>query len=270
MLVESVLYCGEKEFYEARLEYLSEVVDKFIVIESKSYHNGEPREVTFEEDFKDHPLRDRIIYRLIDCNDCFNDPLYQKYNGGKNFARENYHRNYVKEICKEMEFDLNTKVIIADIDEIPRREAINVIKEQEVISKQKGYVFFGMKMYYYNRTCLLNVPFYQSVITTVRWILNCPNISKQIRITTANNVFIHNAGWHLSYFMQSDKIMDKVKHFLHNNWYDIDNLGGLEYINKCIQDKKSLIPNRGDEFITEEKPDIPEIFLKFENNGDQL
>ena len=79
MLIDAVIYCGEKDFYRARLDYLADVVDKFIVIESKTYHNGMQRTdiSDFADDFKDHPQYDKIVYKLIDCNDCLSDPAYQ-------------------------------------------------------------------------------------------------------------------------------------------------------------------------------------------------
>lgn len=270
MLIDSVIYCGEKDLYYQRLEYLSPVVDKFIVIESKTYHNGKPRnDVSFEEDFNNHPLRDRIIYRLIDCNDCFNYPEYQNYNGGVNLARENYQRNYVKTILEELSpFDRSDKIIIADVDEIPNIDVLREIKERSIISNQKPFAFLGMQMYYYNHLCLMKGNnFFQTIISHVNYILTCNNISKEIRKSYHNNVFIHNAGWHLSYFMPTDKIIDKINHFLHDNWYSDNKYKDSNFINDCIKNKQSLFANRGDELETISECTIPKIFLQFENFG---
>lgn len=270
MLIDSVIYCGEKELYKCRLEYLSPVVDKFIVIESKTYHNGVERDdVSFEEDFKDHPLRDRIIYRLIDCNDCFNIPEYNNYNGGKNFARENYQRNYVVNILKEYgPYNSKDKIIIADVDEIPNVNMLKYYKDLPVINKSKPYAFIGLQMYYYNRNCMHSGDnFYQTVLSPVNYVLQCKNISKQFRLSWSNNVFLNDCGWHLSYFTSTENIIKKINHFLHDNWYTDAKYKDPEYINNCIREKKSLFDNRGDVLVTPSECTIPEIFLRFENFG---
>ena len=101
MLIDCVIYCGEIDFYKARVEYLHDVVDKFIVIESKTYHNGKQREVDdFYKNIENFPYKDKIIYKLIDCNDCFNLEMYKNYSEGEFFARENYQRNYIKTILE--------------------------------------------------------------------------------------------------------------------------------------------------------------------------
>ena len=290
MLVDAVIYCGEKDLYRARLDYLGDIVDKFIVVESKSYHNGVSRnevndngnyrnEVNdngvsrnnvsdFAEDFKDHPQYHKIVYTLIDCNDCFNDPMYQSYNGGKNFARENYQRNYISTILKNMgPWKSEDKVIIADVDEIPSIDFLRKIKDLPRITKCKPFAFIGMKMFYYNHTCMLTDNFFQPTICPCNYVANHPNISKQFRTTTSNNVFFINAGWHLSYFAPTDTIIKKISHFLHNDWYTNDKYHDPVYINDCIRNHKSLFDNRGDKIVTPDKCDIPEIFLQFENYG---
>lgn len=269
MLIDSVIYCGEKDLYNARLEYLAPVVDKFIVIESKTFHNGMPRsDCTFENDFKDSPYRDRIVYRLIDCNDCFNFQEYLNYNGGKTFARENYQRNYIVNILNELgPFEAIDKVTICDVDEIPSVEYLQSIKNVRCLSSKKPFVFMGMKMFYCNHTIMFQDEFYQPIIAHIHYVLSCPNISKQMRKTLFNNVFIHNAGWHLSYFMPTKKIIDKISHFLHYEWYNDDNYKDEEWINTKIRNKESLFSNRDDNIITPSVNLIPPIFLQFENFG---
>lgn len=271
MLIDAVIYCGEKDFYRARLDYLADVVDKFIVIESTSYHNGVSRNnlSDFAEDFKDHPQYNKIVYKLIDCNDCFNDPVYQSYNGGKNFAREEYQRNYISTVLKELgPFNPIDKIVVADVDEIPNVDFLRKIKDLPRITKGKPYAFIGMKMFYYNHKCMMQGDnFFQATISPCNYVMNNPNISKQFRMTTANNVFFINAGWHLSYFTSTENIIKKIKHFLHNNWYTDEVYRDPVYINECIRNGKTLFDNRGDTLIEPDKCDIPAIFLKFENYG---
>lgn len=269
MLIDSVIYCGEKELYQARLEYLAPVVDKFIVIESKTYHNGMPRsDYTFEDDFKNNPYRDRIVYKLIDCNDCFQLKEYINYNGGKTFARENYQRNYVVNVLKEFgPFQQVDKVTICDVDEIPSVEYLQSVKNTTCLSNNKPFVFMGMSMFYYNHTVMFEQEFYQPIIAHINYVLSCPNISKQMRKTLYNNVFAHNTGWHLSYFMPTNKIIEKISHFLHNEWYNDANYKNEEWINEQIRNKKSIFNNRGDIIITPSVNSIPDLFLKLENFG---
>ena len=271
MLIDAVIYCGEKDFYRARLDYLADVVDKFIVIESKSYHNGLYRDDVsdFAEDFKDHPQYSKIVYKLIDCNDCFSNPAYQSYNGGKNFARENYQRNYISTVLKELgPFNPIDKIVVADVDEIPNIEFLRKIKDVPRITNKKPFAFIGLKMFYYNHTCMMaGSNFFQSIIAPCNYVMNHSNISKQIRMTVVNNVFFSDAGWHLSYFTSTENIIKKISHFLHDKWYSDEQYHNPAYINERIRKGESLFENRGDVFIKPDKTDIPAIFLQFENYG---
>lgn len=272
MLIDAVIYCGEKDFYRARLDYLADVVDKFIVIESKTYHNGMQRTdmSDFAEYFKDHPQYDKIVYKLIDCNDCFSDPAYQSYNGGKNFARENYQRNYISTVLKELgPFNPIDKIIIADVDEIPNVDFLSKIKDLLRITTLKPFAFIGMKMFYYNHKCMMQGNnFFQSTICPCNYVMSHPNISKQFRTTASNNAFFVDAGWHLSYFTSTDNIIKKISHFLHDKWYADEKYKNPKYINECIRNNRSIFNDRGDILIEPDNCDIPKIFLQFENYGE--
>ena len=269
MLIDSVIYCGEIEFYKARVEYLQSVVDKFIVIESKTYHNGEAREVRdFYEDIKDFPYKDRIIYKLIDCNDCFSYEMYNNYSQGKNFARENYQRNYIKTILEELgEFDKNDKILICDVDEIPNIEFLKDMKDVASFG-DKQYAFIGCDSYYYNHTAIFTNEFFQPIISFVNYVKNNINISHQIRKTLYNNIFYHHCGWHLSYFMTTENIIKKISHFLHNNWFEDDKYKNIEWINNKIKNRENMFDILDENTIVyQENSNIPEIFLQFENFG---
>lgn len=272
MLIDAVIYCGEKDFYRARLDYLADVVDKFIVIESKTYHNGMQRTdiSDFAEDFKDHPQYDKIVYKLIDCNDCFNNPAYQSYNGGKNFARENYQRNYISTVLKELgPFNPVDKIIVADVDEIPNVNFLKDIKDLPRITERKPFAYIGMKMFYYNHKCMMQGHnFFQPTICPCNYVMNHKNISKQFRTTTSNNVFFKNTGWHLSYFTSTENIIKKIGHFLHDKWYEDEKYKDPKYINECIRNSRSIFNDRGDVLIEPDNCDIPKIFLQFENYGE--
>lgn len=267
MLIDSVIYCGEIDFLKARIEYLHDVVDKFIVIESKTYFNGTAREVDdFYKNIENFPYKDKIIYKLIDSNDCFNIEMYKNYSKGENFARENYQRNYIKTILEDFgEFNNNDKICICDIDEIPSIEFLKNIKDVKSFGN-KQYAYIGLNFYYYNHTCKFENEFYQPIIAFVNYIKNNKDISKQIRKTLYNNIFYNRVGWHLSYFMSTDNIINKLSHFSHNNWFTDNKYQQKEFINERIKNRKHFF-NDENNFINDENTNIPKIFLQFENFG---
>lgn len=268
MLIDSVIYCGEIELLKARFEYLNDIIDKFIVIESKTYHNGLPRDVRdFHKDIEDCPYKEKIIYRLIDCNDCFKIPEYASYSQGKAFARENYQRNYISTILKELgPFKSSDKICVCDVDEIPDKNFLREICKRPGVGT-KQYAFIGMNMYYYNHTVMFANEFYQPVIALANYVMNHKNISRQFRKTLFNNVFYHNAGWHLSYFIPTEEIVKKLSHFLHHEWYTDEKYKNVDWINEQIRNKRSIFSGRGDDIVIIDKNTIPEEFLKFENFG---
>lgn len=266
MLIDCVIYCGEIDFYKARVEYLHDVVDKFIVIESKTYHNGKQREVDdFYKNIENFPYKDKIIYKLIDCNDCFNLEMYKNYSEGEFFARENYQRNYIKTILEEhSEFNDNDKICICDIDEIPSVDFLKNIKDETTFGV-KQFCFIGLDFYYYNHTVHFKDEFYQPIIAFVNYIKNNKDISKQRRKTLYNNIFCHHAGWHLSYFMSTDDIINKISSFAHYNWFTDDKYKSKDIINEKIRNRQNLFNDNS--IFDNVNTNIPEIFLQFENFG---
>ena len=113
----------ELEILDIRLNTLNKFVDKFIIVESKTNHQGNEKKVNFNiNQFK--KFKDKINYFLID-----KIPSYYS-----SWEIESYQRNYISNglnSCEE-----NDVIIISDIDEIPNLERFNFNK-----MKRKFYSF---------------------------------------------------------------------------------------------------------------------------------
>ena len=113
----------ELEILDIRLNILNKFVDKFIIVESKTNHQGNEKKVNFNiNQFK--KFKDKINYFLI-------DKIPSNYSS---WEIEGYQRNYISYGLNSC--DKNDVIIISDIDEIPNLEKFNFNK-----MKRKFYSF---------------------------------------------------------------------------------------------------------------------------------
>lgn len=196
MIVDGFTFFNELDILEIRLEELYPVVDHFVIVESDLTFRGDKKPYFFEENrrrFKKYD--DKIVYLKHEGN-----PTYSRDGQGP-WMREYNQRDFMdvgfKTLCKPTDF-----VMVSDVDEIPRREVIDGIDVEEIIS-------LNMYMHYYG----LNV-------RDGLW--GAAKILPYSDFTTAQNVreteakrFCDDAGWHFSYLGTPEAIALKLKSFSH-------------------------------------------------------
>ena len=52
MIVDAVTFLNEKELVELRIKYLSDIVDRFLVVEADVTHTGKKKKMEFSRNFK--------------------------------------------------------------------------------------------------------------------------------------------------------------------------------------------------------------------------
>ena len=145
-IFDCFMFYDEEMILDFRLNYLSDYVEKFIIVESCFTHSGKKRDLVF--DFKKYgKFKDKISYIILDeePKDLFkldNSDNFDKKNSKyilNALKRENFQRNAISLGLKQA--DKNDLIIISDVDEIPNLENLNYnkIKNSIILFKQNFY-----------------------------------------------------------------------------------------------------------------------------------
>ncbi len=258
-IIDCFMYFNEDLILDLRFNILNKFVDYFVIVESEYTHSGEKKKFNFDIS-KYSKYKDKIIYikiekkppNLNEVIDTDNEDKKKKKQLINSLIIENYQRNYITNGIKN--FADNDLILISDLDEIPNLSKINFdkIKNKIYLFKQ---IFFQYKLDLYlkdfewfgTKACL------KKNLKSPQWLRNIKNRKYPFyRIDTflSNNKYINiemveNGGWHFSNIMDEEKIVYKLKSFLHHA--DIpDNLFDKNLFKKLIEEKKIMYDHSAD------------------------
>ncbi len=200
-------FFNELDVLEIRLQELWDVVDIFVLAESNLSHSGKPKEYHYENNKDRFAKYASKIVRIA---------VEDMPDTADSWVREKYQRWALHRGLTGLQPD--DIVITSDLDEIPRADAIAMIKEDE--NEWDRYI--------------LTIPMFQYKINYMKIydIVKQPNIMvargrcytnpQQEREYTfpwvqkpANLVFIDHAGWHFTYFGDNNHAITKIQNFAH-------------------------------------------------------
>ena len=246
-IFDCFLYNGENLMLDIRLNILSGIVNKFVIVESQYDHQGNKKKLKLNlDDYS--KFKDKISYLVIDRfpDDC------------KNWERENFQRNYVFNGLHEA--DDNDYIIISDIDEIPNLSRLGNLTEHK-------YSVFEQKMFYYKFNLLnkTHPHWYGSRICKKKFLKTPQWLRDQkIKIHPFWKFYeikwniIKNGGWHFSFLMSPETIKSKLSSFAHSE-YNNSKYNNLSTIKNAI-DKHIDLFNRP---ITYEKVKFYQSFQEY-------
>jgi len=227
LIFDCFLFFQELDILEIRLNELYDIVDYFIIHESRKTHSGKEKELVYEKN-KDRFKKfwPKIIYRVIeDTPDNFlnlekNDDFDELHNlvidrvnnaywfpkdvpsyGRDTFEKESLIRSLG--YCQPQDI-----IILSDCDEIPRANAVKQIIEDydddEIFHLEEKFFWYSADI---QKTDEI---WYGSIITSFKRFKE--NSFCEMRTYKKGN-FINNAGWHLSYMNGIDAIKTKIESF---------------------------------------------------------
>lgn len=271
------MYFNEDLLLDLRLNQLNPIIDKFVIVESKYTHSGDEKKFNFNLD-NFSKFKDKIIYiqleekpsNLIKVNQNDEIGVVKTKQIENALVLENYQRNFISQGLKK--FDDDDFILLSDVDEIPNFEDVNFKKLRNKIVLFKQY-FFHYKLNLY----LKNFYFFgtkgcsKKNLQSPQWLRNVKNKKYPIyRLDILfsdkkyNNVHIvHNGGWHFTNVMSEEKIIYKLKSYLHHADFP-ENLLNKETFQELIKQKKIMydhsVDKSGDRFSNRKELSI------FENN----
>lgn len=228
-IFDCFMYCDEKMLLDIRLNILNKYVDKFIIVESNFYHNGENKKLNFDiNDYKD--FKEKIIYvkvlekpkniRQYNTKDNKDKKSMDIFNA---LLLDNFQRNKISLGLSQC--GAEDIILISDIDEIPNLENIDL----RLISEK--FIFFKQDFFYYKFNLRHpNLKWFGSKATKKKN-LRTPQFLRDLknkvypwwridtffsRKKTSNAKIIENGGWHFTNIKSPENIYKKLNYFAHH------------------------------------------------------
>lgn len=246
-IVDCFLFYNELELLKFKLKELNDVVDKFVIIESKYTFVGNEKELYYEKNreiFSEY--HDKIIHVVHDHNASLengprDDGLPRAWNNEKE------QRFYGTKGIAQLDLTDNDIIILSDLDEIVDKNTLKKIKEEGL---KDPISCLEQDMYYYNLNNKLQDKWYQSKILNYKTYKEyADNVTKFDTVVRpeynpdgkhiGHYPIIKKGGWHFSFFGNSARIKNKIKQFAHT---ELSHFGDEsdEKINKKIQNNKDI------------------------------
>ena len=250
-------FFNELDLLEIRLEELYSSVDWFVIAEANMSHSGLAKEFILEANWdRFAKFHDKIRYLKI-------DDFPETDNS---WVREKFQRDALRRGLEDMtDEDL---VIISDLDEIPRADIIDLIREDD--NQYERYV--------------LRVPLFRYKFNFLKWYQ--PVVNQQMIVTrghvftnpererdythawlppASDVVYLDHAGWHFSYLGNDDHAVNKLKNFAHTE-QNIPEIVDQFSIARMIEEKRGPDPRDDERF---EYIQLDDYFPKFVVNNQE-
>lgn len=234
-IYDCMLFFNEAMLFEIRINEIAELVDIIIIVESSITFTGITRSTycfpSVYEKLAEH-IKRKVRYIQLCRSDYSNDILDDPW------LVEEFTRNQIKRGM----FDLNWNdcVIISDVDEIPRAHII----KQRVL----GSLVLSVSNFKFNlvdQGAHFNLA---KAACGIDFLFNTPHdIRCREKCLVSND--IPDAGWHFSFIMNEQAILQKLYSFSHQ---EFDHLGvkDINYIRDCISANKDLFQRPDVNFTT--------------------
>ena len=208
---------------ESRLEYYYDFVDRFVISECDHTHAGNYKGFNFEENLKRYDkYLDKVVYLKLSIDPLrydFTKPSTTDYTAG-NWILEKQQRNYiVNGLTLPEDF-----VMISDLDEVCTKESIK--KSMQVFKDEMLAIGSDQEMFWYSFKTKEPKLWSGSVLTKAKFALE---FSPEFFRTRRWNCQKYLKGYHMTYFMEYDKMKYKIENFAHQElnqkeYADVDKL----------------------------------------------
>ena len=248
-------FFNEEHILDLRLNILNEFVDFFVLVESKSDHQGNSKKLNFDLN-KFKKFNNKIVYIVVDDTA---EAIKKPHIGGESLVEQHQRNSLMKGLknCRD-----NDLIILSDVDEIPDLNKLNMF------DKKNKYAVFSQRMFNYkinllnetennwhgSKICL------KKNLKSPQWLRNLKFKKYPFwRIDKPRNLqIIENGGWHFAYLQNMENISKKIKSFAHGEFNKL-NLANP----KTIKEKISMGKDIFDREISYKKVQIDNSFPKY-------
>ena len=236
-IIDCFTFYNELKMLSFRLKELNDVVDHFILAEATLTHAGEPKELIYQNNkhlFEEY--NHKIIHIIVD------DMPTDVSHIAKAWDREIHQRNCLMRGIEQLDIKDTDIILVNDCDEIPNPELLEQMKVHgmEIFKDENNLKFafersddfetkdiagFRQELFYYNLECKYNGLWSYSKVLTYGKLKEIGSVNAVRRSYEVHrNAYYENAGWHFSYFGDTDHIINKIKNFAHQEFNLEENL----------------------------------------------
>ena len=267
LLLDAFLFYNELDLLKARLEYLGNTVDYFIISEANIDFSGKDKGFLLSDDFiATLPFAEKIIYHREKINLSSIEWLIKRlrYRNRKNrllWKIQDAQRNStLKPLNRFIPTDI---VIFSDLDEFPNEkaitEAVGALSNPDALKNKLCFSCKQLFFYYNIKNAAPEDQFYGSIFANLGTLQKL--LPHKLRSHKDDLKHITNAGWHFSYFMDEAKIMAKIMAIS-----DVENLSQFKNLSKEEIQQKILsgtdLYDRKTKLSDKEQYQLPESVLK--------
>jgi beta-1,4-mannosyl-glycoprotein beta-1,4-N-acetylglucosaminyltransferase len=238
MIIDTILFNRDFEALKIRLEELYEIVDLFIICESKFTFSGIPKDLYLTNNLeKFSKYRNKII--IITEN--------KKHLTREPFIREIHQRKAISKFLKSLKVKKADLIIHSDCDEIPRRKIIIKLKDDSEVNhllEMRNFTnYLNMELGVWKRARIISGKHYRSIeemrqdiflfslqgrsgfkkyLTRVPhyWTTRNYYLWKLPKFYSRPKLeLIHDAGWHFNNLFSKEVILEKLKASSHTELY---------------------------------------------------
>lgn len=220
MTYDCFTFFNELDLLEIRMNILRDVVDRFVICEATVTHQGKPKPLYLAENWERfREFHGKMIYVRGDDPPAWDESLRNSY--GDNWQIENWQRSQLKRGLANCTDD--DVIIVSDLDEIPRPEAIRAhLRDGGItcfeVEQYAFYLNFRASFGPFRKTMMAPFAYYRDVLPKTEM----PNaraycILPQYRIGSDPNKLlgmvpdriVRHGGWHFSYLGGMDSVIEK-------------------------------------------------------------
>jgi beta-1,4-mannosyl-glycoprotein beta-1,4-N-acetylglucosaminyltransferase len=204
-IIDGFMFYNELNMLEYRLTILDDVVDYFILVESTHTQNGKEKQLFFEENKPRYAQWLHKIIHIVVRDVPYVFPLID-YAKKHQWVNEHHQRNCIARGIEQLTLSSKDIIMISDLDEITDPELLKRVRsgELEITLQGLDHIFYYYNLntrnkYVTDRARILTFAEYSRLDLPCHSIreLPCPILSP--------------AGWHLSYFGDTDFIQNKIR-----------------------------------------------------------
>jgi beta-1,4-mannosyl-glycoprotein beta-1,4-N-acetylglucosaminyltransferase len=252
-VVDCFTFYNELEMLKFRLNELSDYVDYFVIVESTKTHSGNLKPLYFKENkILFESFLNKIIHVIVDNFPETQDP----------WVRENFQRDSISLGLSKIKLDPWDLVFVSDCDEVWNPEILNDIPNSpHIFSLEQDLYFYNLESkytaskWYHSKVCRYSIYCDSGGAQKIRMSHCDPELNPKLRK-------IGKAGWHFSYFGNSEFIRNKILNFAHqeyNNKYftDISRIEEKMNNGEYLFGGENSIDSKLQNLPIESNPDLP-------------
>jgi len=207
-------FYNEEEMLKIRLNELNDVVDYFFIVEADRTFTGKAKEFYLDKYDWLNEFKHKIIRSYISLGDVKDDSWKAEYT----------QRNNITEVINYAD-DMDL-CVISDVDEIPRPD---VLASSRIAFEVETPVQLDVNQYFWGFNWLTPAHCNNGGRPVVCRVGDLRIVTPQDMRSDHTMKRIPDAGWHFSFFMNYDDIVNKIESFAHTE-YDSEEYKNLEKI----------------------------------------